>query len=87
MAGAAVEPTWPHRKAGESERLNTSSLEKEEHLEESIAAAQPFRAQPAPAEIRLEHLRVALHHGVLHAGPAAEGWLVDATLRPKTVSV
>jgi signal transduction histidine kinase len=28
--------------------------------------------------------RVALHHGALHAGPAADrGWLVEATLRPK----
>ena len=29
--------------------------------------------------------RAALHHGALHAGPAdGGGWLVEATLRPRT---
>ena len=32
--------------------------------------------------------RVALHHGVLRAGPADDrGWLVEATLRPNAVPV
>jgi signal transduction histidine kinase len=32
--------------------------------------------------------RAALHHGALHAGPADDGgWLVEATLRPKSVPV
>jgi hypothetical protein len=32
--------------------------------------------------------RAALHRGALHAGPADDGgWLVEATLRPKAVSV
>jgi signal transduction histidine kinase len=31
--------------------------------------------------------RVALHHGTLHAGPAADGgWLVEATFRPEQVT-
>jgi signal transduction histidine kinase len=32
--------------------------------------------------------RAALHHGALHAGPAGDGgWLVEATLRPRTGGV
>ena len=50
--------------------------------------------QPPPAAKRHGHgiegmrERAALHRGALHAGPADDGgWLVEATLRPKAVSV
>jgi signal transduction histidine kinase len=50
--------------------------------------------QPPPSAKRHGHgiegmrERAALHRGALHAGPADDGgWLVEATLRPKAVSV
>jgi signal transduction histidine kinase len=52
------------------------------------AVQPPPSAKPHGHGIEGMRERAALHRGALHAGPADDGgWLVEATLRPKAVSV
>jgi signal transduction histidine kinase len=93
----ALTNTLRHAAAGHAEvAITYAEPEVTVQVTDDGTAGRPAPTAPtaptAPADFGQGHglagmrERVALHHGTLHAGPAADGgWLVEATFRPQQV--